>query len=134
MDIRRGDTVVLLKIIEGATKGPKKTGGAAGKENRGKTHRGRPLAEAEQGKVLKVLTDTQRVVVEGVHFVWKHQRPTQAAPKGAKIQKEAPIHVSNVQLVCPACGKPTRIAHRREGDRNVRACKKCKAVIQTGKA
>ena len=133
MDIRRGDTVVLLKIIEGATKGPKKTGDPAGKENRGKTHRRRPLAEADRGKVLSVLTDSQRVIVEGVHFVWKHQRPTQAAPKGAKIQKEAPIHVSNVQLVCPACGKPTRVAHRREGDRNVRVCKKCKAVIQAGK-
>ena len=133
MDIRRGDTVVLLKVVEGATKGPKKTGGPVGKENRGKTGRGRSLAESDQGKVLSVLTDTQRVIVEGVHFVWKHQRPTQAAPKGAKIQKEAPIHVSNVQLVCPACGTPTRVAHRREGDRNVRACKKCKAVIPTGK-
>ncbi len=133
MDIRRGDTVVLLKVIEGATKGPKKTGGAAGKENRGKTGRARPLSDSEQGKVLQVFTESQRVIVEGVHFVWKHQRPTQAAPKGAKIQKEAPIDVSNVQLVCPACGKPTRVAHRREDGRNVRACKKCKAVITTGK-
>ncbi len=133
MDIRRGDMVVLRKVIEGATKGPRKTGGPAGKENRGKTGRARSLADSEQGKVLRVFPERQRILVEGVHFVWKHQRPSQTAPKGAKIQKEAPIHVSNVQLLCPSCGKPTRVAHRREGERNVRACKKCKAAIPESK-
>ena len=128
MDIRRGDTVVLLKIIEGATKGPKKTGDPAGKEKAG-----------EQSTVLKVLPESRRVIVEGVRFVWKHQKPNKTAPKGAKIQKEAPIDVSNVMLVCPACAKPTRVAHKRmetagKGGGNARVCKKCKAVIETRKA
>ena len=132
MDIRRGDTVVLLKSVTGV-----RTERSTRTHHPDRQHHGKPAGKenaGDQGKVLSVLTDSQRVIVEGVHFVWKHQRKTQSAPKGAIIQKEAPIHVSNVQLVCPACGKPTRVAHRREGDRNVRVCKKCKAVIQAGKA
>ena len=124
MDIRRGDTVVLRKAVTGA-KGP--DGAPAGKQKRG-----------DQATVIRVYPESRRVLLQGVRFLWKHQRPTQAAPKGARIQKEAPIHVSNVQLVCPACTKPTRVAHKRietagkgsAGARNVRVCKKCKAVIE----
>ena len=120
MDLRRGDTVVLLKSLTGA-KGP--DGRPAGKENRG-----------DQAKVLRVYPETGRILVEGVRFLWKHQKPNKTAPKGARIQKEAPIHASVVQLVCPNCTKPTRVGHRREGDRNVRVCRKCKSAIGAAKA
>lgn len=120
MDIRRGDTVVLRKFVTGA-KGP--DGRPAGKEKPG-----------EQGKVLRVYPEAGRVLVEGVRFLWKHQRPNKTAPKGARIQKEAPIQAANVQLVCTGCGKPTRVGHQRVDGRNVRVCRQCKAVIAAGKA
>ena len=61
------------------------------------------------GKVLRVLTDKDRVVVEGINRVWKHVRPSQRNPQGGRIQKDAPIHVSNVQIVDPTSGKGTRV-------------------------
>lgn len=122
MDIRRGDTVVLLKPITGAQKGDRRTGGPAGKEGAG-----------EQGKVLRAFPDSDRVIVEGVRIVWKHEKPSKTAPKGAKIQKEAPIHVSNVMLVCPSCGKPTRVGHRRTERGGARVCRECKADIVAAK-
>lgn len=62
-----------------------------------------------QGKVLRVLTDKDRVVVEGINRVWKHVKPSQRYPKGGRIQKEAPIHISNVMPLDPTTGKPTRV-------------------------
>jgi large subunit ribosomal protein L24 len=79
--IKRGDTVV---VITGSDKG-------------------------KQGKVLKVLPDKDRVVVEGIHRVWKHVRPSQRNPQGGRIQKDAAIHVSNVQPLDPTTGKGTRV-------------------------
>jgi large subunit ribosomal protein L24 len=61
------------------------------------------------GKVLRILTDKNRVVVEGVNRVWKHVRPSQRNPQGGRIQKDAPIHISNVQPVDPTTGKGTRV-------------------------
>lgn len=61
------------------------------------------------GKVLRVVTKDNRVVVEGVNRVWKHVRPTQRNPQGGRLQKEAPIHLSNVMPVDPSTGKPTRV-------------------------
>ena len=110
--------MVLRKAVTGAQKEARGAGGPAGKESPG-----------DQGKVLRVYPETGRVLVEGVRFLWKHQKPTQAAPKGAKIQKEAPIHVSNVMLLCTACGKATRVRHRKVEGRNARVCRKCDAVI-----
>src|SRR3954469_18144627 len=63
----------------------------------------------KSGKVLRVLTNKNRVIVEGVNRVWKHVRPSQRYPQGGRIQKDAPIHVSNVQLLDPANGKGTRV-------------------------
>lgn len=68
------------------------------------------------GKVLRVLTGQNRVVVEGVNRVWKHVRPSQRYPQGGRIQKDAPIHMSNVMPIDPASGKPTRLRFEsREG-------------------
>src|SRR3954468_7097700 len=79
--IRSGDTVVVI----------------AGRD-KGKT-----------GKVLRILTAKDRCVVEGVNRVWKHVRPSQRSPQGGRIQKDAPIHLSNVMPVDPSTGKGTRV-------------------------
>jgi large subunit ribosomal protein L24 len=71
------------------------------------------------GKVLRVLPDKNRVVVEGVNRVWKHVRPSQRTPQGGRIQKDAPIHVSNVQPLNPNTGKGTRVRfENRNGEKH----------------
>lgn len=82
-----------------------------------------------EGVVLEAFPQKQRVSVEKVNVVKKHLRPTQANPSGGISEMEAPIHVSNVQIVCPACKKPTRINMRREDGKKVRICNKCGADI-----
>jgi large subunit ribosomal protein L24 len=62
-------------------------------------------------------------------MITKAQRPTQANPQGGLTHKEAPIHVSNVALVCPKCGQPTRVAIKRVDGKKIRVCKKCGADI-----
>ena len=84
----------------------------------------------KQGRVLKVVPDRNRVVVEGVNIIKRHTRPNpQRNIKGGIVEREASLHASNVQLVCPACGKPTRIGHSTQGDRKVRVCRKCEGVV-----
>jgi len=61
------------------------------------------------GKVLRIIVKDQRVVVEGINRVWKHVRPSQRYPQGGRIQKDAPIHLSNVQPLDPTTGKGTRV-------------------------
>ena len=61
------------------------------------------------GKVLKILTGKDRVIVEGINRVWKHVRPSQRSPQGGRIQKDAPIHISNVMPLDPTTGKGTRV-------------------------
>ena len=64
----------------------------------------------KRGRVLQVVPDKNRVVVEGVNFIKKHTRPNpQANIKGGIVEREAALHASNVQIVCPECGAPTRI-------------------------
>jgi large subunit ribosomal protein L24 len=86
-----------------------------------------------RGKVLLTSPSTERVLVEGVNRVKKHtkiQTTTRGAQEGGIVHQEAPIHVSNVQVVCPTCGKASRIGHRRnEEGRNIRTCRKCDAEI-----
>lgn len=83
--------------------------------------------------VLRAMPETNRVVVEKVHMVKKHMRPTQQNTAGGIIEMEAPIHVSNVMLVCPHCEKPTRIGMTfKEVDgkqRKFRTCKRCGKLI-----
>jgi large subunit ribosomal protein L24 len=76
------------------------------------------------GRVIKVYPKTDRVLVEGVNIVKKHQRPTQANDKGGIVEKEAPIHVSNVAIVDPKTGKPTRVGYREVDGKKVRYAKK----------
>ena len=70
------------------------------------------IAGADKGKtgrVLRIITDKDRVVVEGINRVWKHVRPSQRNPQGGRIQKDAPIHLSNVMPLDPTTGKGTRV-------------------------
>ncbi len=83
----------------------------------------------KQGRVLSVLPDKNRILVEHVRMVKKNVRPNpQRNIKGGIAEQEAPIHISNVLLVCPDCG-PSRIGHKFEGDQKVRVCRKCGNVI-----
>jgi large subunit ribosomal protein L24 len=66
-------------------------------------------ARGKRGKVLKVFLDRQRVIVEGVNIIKRHTRPSQRNPQGGIIQREAPIHVSNVMLIDPKTNEPTRV-------------------------
>ena len=99
--IKKGDRVVLL----------------AGKD------------KGKQGSVLRVLPKEERVVVEGLNMVQRHTRPTQTDPQGGIKHKEAPLHVSNVALVDPKSGGPTKVGFRMEGGKKVRFAKKSGEVI-----
>ncbi len=101
MHVKKGDTV---KVLSGKDKG-------------------------KQGEIKRSLPEKQRVVVEGVNMITKAMRPTQANPQGGLSKLEAPIHVSNVMLVCPSCKEATRV-NRKFVEQNgkkvkVRVCKKC---------
>jgi large subunit ribosomal protein L24 len=82
-----------------------------------------------KGKVLMTLPAVNRVLVEGVNRVKKHTKVSttqRGAQVGGIVTQEAAVHASNVQVVCPHCGKPTRIGHRKDDDgRSVRTCRKC---------
>ena len=103
LSIKKGDNVLVI----------------AGKD-KGKT-----------GEVLSVIPADNSVVVAGVNVVSKHKKARSAQEKSAIIKKEAKIDMSNVQLVCPVCGKATRIAAAMEGDTKYRQCKKCGANVDT---
>ena len=76
--------------------------------------------KGKTGKVLRILTDKDRVVVEGVNRLWKHVRPSQRNPQGGRIQKDAPIHISNVQPLDVASGKGTRVRFQEQEGRKQR--------------
>lgn len=104
MNVRSGDTVEIV---------------VGGVENRGK--RGRvTIANPKSGKV----------VVENLNLVTKHKKPRSAQEQGGKVEQPRAIDVSNVMVVCPKCGKATRIAHvLGDHGKYLRACKKCGATI-----
>jgi large subunit ribosomal protein L24 len=86
-----------------------------------------------QGVVHRIIPKTQRIVVSGVNMITKHQKPVQAGRgqvRAGRIEYEAPVHLSNVMLVCPQCGKPTRVGFVvDENGVRTRVCKKCQAEI-----
>ena len=84
-----------------------------------------------RGKILKVFPDTSRVLIESVNIVVKHQKPQRTNPGGI-IRQEAPIHSSNVMLICEKCRTPTKIGKRvLENGEKVRICKKCDEIMDT---
>jgi large subunit ribosomal protein L24 len=99
--IKKGDTVV---IIAGAEKG-------------------------KTGSVRRILLDDNKVVIEGINRVWKHVKPSQRFPQGGRIQKEAPIAISNVQPVDPKTGKGTRVKFETRDGQKVRVAVKSGTVL-----
>ncbi len=85
----------------------------------------------KRGRVLKVLPEKNRLVIEGVNIIKRHTKPNpQRQIRGGLVEREAALHASNVQIVCPECGKPTRIGNKILGDgRKVRVCRKCEGVV-----
>jgi len=102
LHVKKGDTVVVL----------------SGKD------------KGKQGKVITAMPRAGKVVVEGVNKVKRHSKPSLKVPNGGIITKEMPMHACKVQLVCPACNKPTRIGHKDVNGKNARVCKKCGEVIE----
>jgi large subunit ribosomal protein L24 len=102
--IKKGDTVEVIQ----------------GKEN------------GKRGKVLRVDSADERVVIERVNFIKRHVRPSQKTPQGGVIEREAGIHISNVKLVCPGCNQAVRVGVRMQGDGKVRFCKKCNVQVDKG--
>ncbi len=106
LNIQRNDTV---QVISGSDRGKK-------------------------GRVLRVFPDESRILVEHVRVVKKHLRENpQRRIQGGIAEQEAPVHVSNVMLVCTSCNQPTRVAHKFEGDVKVRVCRKCGGTIEAKK-
>lgn len=102
MHVKKGD---LVKIIAGRDKG-------------------------KEGHIIQAMPKLNRVLVEKVNLVKRHQRPNMNNPEGGIITMEASIHVSNVMKVCTSCKKPTRIAHKfLDNGKKVRACKHCGATL-----
>lgn len=106
MQIKTGDTVVII----------------AGKDRFTKDKKGNIVPNT--GKVLKVFPDENKVVVEGVNKVKKHQKPTQANQNGGIIEMEAPIDASNVMLLDPKTNKPTRVGIKVVDGKKIRVSKK----------
>ncbi len=94
---------------------------------------GRLEDKKKRGEVIRVIPEDGTVVVTGINLRTKHQRQVQQSNNRTltpgKVHFEAPLHISNVMLVCPKCSKPTRVGLSRQGDSSKRVCKKCQAVI-----
>ena len=82
------------------------------------------------GKVLTVSPKEGKVIVEGINMVTKHVKPKQQGQLGGRVQAEGALYASKVQLVCPKCDKPTRVAHKIEDGKKIRVCKHCGAELK----
>ena len=105
MKVKKNDTVLVL------------TGKDAGKT----------------AKVLVALPKDNKVVVDGINVQKKHKKARSAQEVSSIVNQSGPIDASNVLIVCPVCNKATRVAYKMEGDKKVRVCKKCGAVLDAGK-
>ena len=86
--------------------------------------------KGKSGRVLRVLPEKEKVLIEKINFVKRHSRPHGQQRRGGIIEKEAPFHISNVMLLCEKCNKPVRTGHRVvEGGKKVRACRKCGEIF-----
>ena len=102
MKIKKGDNV---KVLSGNDKG-------------------------KTGEVLEIIPKTQKIIVKGVNIRKKHVKPRKQGEEGGIIPSEFSIHSSKVAVVCPKCGKATRIAYKIEKEEKIRVCKKCGANIK----
>jgi large subunit ribosomal protein L24 len=86
--------------------------------------------KGKEGKVLKADPEDRKVVVQGINVASKHQKPRKQGQEGGIIKMETPIYASKVMVVCPKCGKPTRVGHEIAADgTKTRICKKCGAGL-----
>ncbi len=86
--------------------------------------------KGKSGRVLKVLPEKEKVIIEKINFIKKHTRPHGQQRRGGILEKEAPLHISNVGLLCEKCNRPVRIGHRMvEGGKKVRFCRKCGEIF-----
>ena len=85
--------------------------------------------KGKEGKILSADPKAVKVIVEGVNVATKHQKPRKQGEEGGIIKVETPIYACKVMVVCPKCGKPTRVAHKLDGGKKVRVCKKCGAEL-----
>lgn len=86
--------------------------------------------KGKSGRILQILTKKDRAIVEKINFVKRHQRPTGQQRQGGIIEKEAPLLLSNLMLICESCNKSVRIGHKVLEDRKrARYCKKCGEII-----
>ena len=93
---------------------------------------GRSEDKGKRGEVIRVMPKDNRVVVQGVNMRTKHQRQVQTQGRTinpGRVRFEAPLHISNVMLVCPKCGKPSRLSIQNDGETSRRVCKNCQASI-----
>ena len=102
LHVKKGDTVVVL----------------SGKD------------KGKQGKIISAMPGAGKVIVEGINKVKRHSKPSLKVPQGGIVSKEMPLYSCKVQLICPACNKPTRIAHKIVNGKNARVCKKCGEIIE----
>jgi len=86
--------------------------------------------KGKRGRVLSVYPLKNSLLIEKINMIKKHMKPSRKYAQGGIIEKEAPIHMSNVMLICPKCNKPTRISNTSlQGGKKVRVCKKCREVM-----
>lgn len=85
--------------------------------------------KGSEGKVLRVLRDTNKAIVEGINTVSKHEKPSARNPQGGIVEKEAPIHISNLSLIDPKSGDATRVGYEERDGKKVRVAKKSNEVV-----
>ena len=86
--------------------------------------------KGKRGRVLSVYPLKDSLLIEKINMIKKHMKPSRKYAQGGIIEKEAPVHISNVMLICPKCNKPTRISNTSlQGGKKVRVCKKCREVM-----
>ncbi|MEQ3661325.1 MAG: 50S ribosomal protein L24 [Flavobacterium sp.] len=85
--------------------------------------------KGSEGKVLRVIRDKNKAVVEGVNMVSKHTKPSAKNPQGGIVKKEAPMHISNLSLIDPKSKEATKVGFKVEGDKKIRFSKKSNQVL-----
>ena len=83
----------------------------------------------KNGSVVRVIPKDELVMVDGLNMVKKHKKAKRRGEKGERVSVSAPVNISNVQLICPKCGKAVRVGFKMINEKKVRICKKCQAEI-----